>query len=221
MSSDANTNRPFLSLVLLGIVDFCCILIGLEHLSGGKIKTGAMWIVFGLGSGSIGYYWPQIKSKVGRKPLPQSELELGSPVVVDTTTNIVGLNRRFIQIPASTRTRRECRGQLLSVWKWVNEDWQPTQVDEPLDLNWSIIDAPITFLEPNVNRRLNVFFLQSDGRNINFASDRVPYRMALSSAPSDVFKLHVRIADGEGCSKEVSFKATFGQNWNDIAVEEV
>jgi hypothetical protein len=61
MSSDGNTNRPLPSLILLGIVDFCCILIGLEQVSAGKIATGAIWIFVGIGSGLIGYYWTQIK----------------------------------------------------------------------------------------------------------------------------------------------------------------
>jgi hypothetical protein len=61
MSSDGNTNRPLPSLILLGIVDFCCILIGLEQVSAGKIATGAIWIFVGISSGLIGYYWTQIK----------------------------------------------------------------------------------------------------------------------------------------------------------------
>jgi hypothetical protein len=71
MSSDGNTNRPLPSLILLGIVHFCCILIGLEQVSAGKIATGAIWIFAGIGSGLIGYYWSQIKVKIGiGKSLP-------------------------------------------------------------------------------------------------------------------------------------------------------
>jgi len=65
MASDVNTSRPFPSLVLLGIVDFCCILIGLEQISVGKITNGIIWMSAGIGSGMIGYYWPQIKRIVG------------------------------------------------------------------------------------------------------------------------------------------------------------
>jgi|ERR1700722_7606484 len=64
MASDGNVNRPFPSLVLLGIVDFCCILIGLEQVSAQKIASGAIWISVGLGSGLIGFYWAQIKRAI-------------------------------------------------------------------------------------------------------------------------------------------------------------
>jgi hypothetical protein len=64
MAGDGGTNRPFPSLVLLGIVDFCCILIGLEQVSVHKLASGAIWIAAGVGSGLIGYYWPQLKRTV-------------------------------------------------------------------------------------------------------------------------------------------------------------
>jgi hypothetical protein len=66
MSSDGNTNRPFPSLVLLGIVDFCCILIGLEQISAKNVASGAIWICVGVGSGLIGFYWSEIKQRIAR-----------------------------------------------------------------------------------------------------------------------------------------------------------
>ena len=66
MSGEVDTTRPLLSLILLGIVDFCCILIGLEQISIQKIINGIIWISVGVGSGAIGYYWQQIKRKIGR-----------------------------------------------------------------------------------------------------------------------------------------------------------
>jgi hypothetical protein len=54
-------------MILLGIVDFCCILIGLEQVSVNKIAGGTIWISAGVGSGLIGYYWHQIKQRVGRR----------------------------------------------------------------------------------------------------------------------------------------------------------
>ncbi len=64
MSGDANVNRPLPSLILLGIVDFCCILIGLEQISVHKIAGGAIWIVVGVGSGLIGYHWLEVKRAI-------------------------------------------------------------------------------------------------------------------------------------------------------------
>ncbi len=66
MASDGNTNRPFPSLILLGIVDFCCILIGLEQVSVQKIASGIIWIFAGMGSGLIGFYWTQVKQTIAK-----------------------------------------------------------------------------------------------------------------------------------------------------------
>jgi hypothetical protein len=68
MAGDGNTNRPFPSLILLGIVDFCCILIGLELIAGKdrQIVSGIVWVLLGVGSGLIGYYWPRIDNFVER-----------------------------------------------------------------------------------------------------------------------------------------------------------
>jgi len=65
MSGEVDTKRPFPSLILLGIVDFCCILIGFEQISLNKIGGGIIWISAGVGSGLIGYYWRQIKQRIG------------------------------------------------------------------------------------------------------------------------------------------------------------
>ena len=69
MSGDANTNRPFISLVLLGIVDWVCILIGCELIKERQVVTGIIWIVVGLSSGLIGYYWLQIKERIANNRL--------------------------------------------------------------------------------------------------------------------------------------------------------
>lgn len=67
MSSDADTTRAFPSLLLLGIFDFCCILIGLESINDHKILRGSIWILVGIVSGLIGYSWSQMKKWRGRK----------------------------------------------------------------------------------------------------------------------------------------------------------
>jgi hypothetical protein len=64
MAGDGNTTRPFPSLILLGIVDFCCILIGLEEVSVHKLYGGVIWILVGVVSGLIGFYWSQVKRAI-------------------------------------------------------------------------------------------------------------------------------------------------------------
>jgi len=218
MASDAAGRSP-IEYIFFGVIDFICLLMAAESFNIKQYDKAGYWAIAGVASLLIGYYWPKIKLNLFRK---KPAFTLGMPVIIDTTTNIAGLNRRFVQIPCSTRIRiANCRGQLLHVWKWLDNNWQPTQVDEPIDLNWSILDTPNVSLEPTVARRLNVFFLQNDNRLINFASDRVPFRMALSSAPSNIYKFDVRISADESPSNQIIFKATFGQNWDDIKVEEL
>jgi hypothetical protein len=73
MSSDGNTNRPLPSLILLGIVDFVCILIGGESINGRHFVTGILWIVAGVGSALIGYYWPKIW-RIKKSDVPAFEI---------------------------------------------------------------------------------------------------------------------------------------------------
>ena len=61
MSSDGNTNRPLPSLILLGIVDFVCILMAAEAYRDKHVHEAAIWLSAGVASSVIGYYWPQIR----------------------------------------------------------------------------------------------------------------------------------------------------------------
>ena len=65
MSSDADTNRPLLSLILLGIFDFVCVLNAAELYKEQKFVTGTWWLIAGIAFSVIGYYWQQIKQKAG------------------------------------------------------------------------------------------------------------------------------------------------------------
>lgn len=151
------------------------------------------------------------------------KLDLGEPITVFTPTNIPQLERKFVQIPVNCAENVEvglanCKGQILRVWKWVNDNWEPTQIDETLDLNWPILDEPIAFLEPGVGRRLNICFVHNVNRNINIATNRFPFRMALSSAPSDLFRFDIRVS-ANGCLAEYkSINIRFGEEWDDLAL---
>jgi hypothetical protein len=62
MSSDGGTNRPLPSLILLGIVDFVCILMAAESYRDGRFFAAIVWLVVGIASAIIGYYWGIRKS---------------------------------------------------------------------------------------------------------------------------------------------------------------
>jgi hypothetical protein len=65
MSSDGNTNRPLPSLILLGIFDFVCVLNAGELYKDKKFVAGTWWLLAGVVFSVVGYYWQQIKRKLG------------------------------------------------------------------------------------------------------------------------------------------------------------
>lgn len=65
MASDGGTNRPLPSLILLGIVDFVCILMAAESYRDRQFDAGTAWLAAAIASSLIGYYWPQIKAGLG------------------------------------------------------------------------------------------------------------------------------------------------------------
>jgi hypothetical protein len=108
MSSDTNTNRPFVSLILLGIFDFCCILIGLEQISNGKVLKGIMWIVVGILSGLIGFYWQHIKQKIGNQLVASGRFVLGESSTPPTeNTKEATLAERVFEL--ATRYKKAAR----------------------------------------------------------------------------------------------------------------
>jgi hypothetical protein len=66
MATDGNTNRPLLSLILLGIVDFVCILMAAEASRDKHFHEAAIWLIAGIASSAIGYYWSQVKRAIAR-----------------------------------------------------------------------------------------------------------------------------------------------------------
>ena len=152
------------------------------------------------------------------------KLELVSLHMIYTPTNVPNLQRRFVQVLVRCATESpldNCRGQLLRILKWSQGDWQPTLVDESLDLLWSNADIASVTLEPGNDKRLNVFFVDSATRNILPFAERMSMRLLLVSVPFDVFRFDVRVAAKDCLPKYVSVKATFGQNWDDVTIERI
>jgi hypothetical protein len=70
MSSDLTPDRPLLSYILAGIVDFVCILMAAEAYREGKSRSAIVWLVAGVLSSLIGYYWPKLKARKSKADLP-------------------------------------------------------------------------------------------------------------------------------------------------------
>lgn len=155
--------------------------------------------------------------------IPKFELEeLFTP---HTPTNAPNLERRFVQLRVSCITEgavEECRGNLLEIRKWsaFHSAWEPTSVDEPVNLLWSGLNLHITTLESGLDRRINLFFIDTN-RWLLPSEASVPLRAVITYAPGDIFRFHIRVA-GKECPPQFAFiKATFGQNWDSIEVKEI
>jgi hypothetical protein len=113
-----------------------------------------------------------------------------------------------------------CKGQLLRVLKWsaVEICWVPTEMDEPLDLHWSIHDNALPrTLHPGVATRINLFFT-NEGRQIRLMGDRLPLRWGSVFNDVDTFRFDVRVM-AENCPPaDVSLGVTMGENWKNPAV---
>jgi hypothetical protein len=117
---------------------------------------------------------------------------------------------------------RNCRGQLLRVLRWSThyENWEPTQIDELLDLFWSNMDQKSATIEPEADRRLNIFFAQSDWQ-IAPRVGSIPLRLFLQYSPGSVFRFDVRIGAPDCPAECRSVKVAFGQAWDDIDLQEM
>jgi len=114
-----------------------------------------------------------------------------------------------------------CKGQLLRVLKWaeVPTGWVPTEIDEPLDLNWSIHDNALPrTLHPGVATRINLVFI-TESRQLSLMGDRLPLRWGSVLNDTDTFKFDVRVT-AENCPPaDVSIGLKMGENWKKPVVE--
>lgn len=156
------------------------------------------------------------------------KLELGGIRVIKTpTTQIIGPvtrpgpDRVLAQILVKALTEvpiENCRGQLLRVWKWSDKakGWKKTDVDEPQDLLWSIVDNPVRTIE--VDRQLNLFHID-DLPQLAIVPEvqSLPNRMAAvftGSEASAVFKFDISVTGKDSPRVETSFTVQMGTNWD-------
>jgi hypothetical protein len=66
MSGEGNTDRPLVSIILLGVVDFVCVLKAADLYTDRRYVAGTCWLIAGVAFSVIGYYWSKIKQGAGR-----------------------------------------------------------------------------------------------------------------------------------------------------------
>jgi hypothetical protein len=127
--------------------------------------------------------------------------------------------RRFVQVIVNCATEcplENCRGKLLGISKWSDGKWEPTRINESMDLWWSYVDRPTIMLEDKAPERLNVFYVENTSRNL-VTCTQIPVRLACS--PSDILRVRVRVAANDCPAEYIYFKVTFGDQWCDLYPE--
>jgi hypothetical protein len=155
------------------------------------------------------------------------KLRLGGFRVVKTPTiEIVGpvtrpgADRVVAQLEienASKTAVDDCRGFLVRVWKWSDNDWIPTAVDEPLDLLWSTIDQPSRTLYPGIPQRLCIFAIDNVADKFIYPWAR-PMQVRMMEVFRDscaaTFKFDISIIASNCASIEIAFRVQMGETWD-------
>jgi hypothetical protein len=146
-------------------------------------------------------------------------------VLTSTPTSQLGVSRVYVHIIPSCLTDApvsECEGHLLRVLKrsLVGDEWEPTEINEPLQLVWSVYDstAPRT-LQPGVDTRLNLCFVDNVDGNIHPAVDRLPLRCSKVFNKADMFKFDIRLTAKDCPSADASIVVKVGPVWDKPVVE--
>jgi len=150
------------------------------------------------------------------------KLKFGDARVVKTPTNQPGLERVVAQVLvqcATDASLTDCRGHLLRVLKWSNSDkkWTPTDVDEPLDLLWSIIDEPVRTLQPGIDQQLCIFSIDSVRPTIAIWAARTPFRVSATferASPNDIFRFDIQVTARDCGPSNISLEVKSGDQWD-------
>lgn len=84
MSGEVAGRSP-IEYLFFGVLDFICLLLAAESLNALQYRRAVEWVVAGIASVLIGYYWPRIKPNKFRRSVQQSETknETEKPPTVD------------------------------------------------------------------------------------------------------------------------------------------
>jgi hypothetical protein len=140
-------------------------------------------------------------------------------------TNAPGVKRMYLQIMPEAANETPilgCRGYLLRVEKWDGNRrrWEPTNLDEPLDLNWSFYGSFPRTVEPGVPRRLNVFWTDNQGR-ICLDVCPIPTFSLTMFNRTDTFRFDIRVMGDDCPPADMSFSVVFGDQWDGPTLEQL
>lgn len=159
MASDSGANRPLPSLILLGIVDFVCILMAAESYRDKQSRAAIIWLAAGLVSSLIGYYWPQLKQKVFSdaplQSLPSASASV--PVVTHPETKAQGDQREMVNVTPE---------YLTGFYRQGHTSVQAKKLAEAFIGKWMKVSGPLGDVLGNYdNQRMVVFSDRSISTN--------------------------------------------------------
>lgn len=146
-------------------------------------------------------------------------------VVTQTPTSNAGIFYAYVHIIPECLTEApvyECQGRLLRVLRKsrTKVEWEPTQIDEPLELVWSIYDDTVPrTLQPGIDTRLNLCFINNMDGNIYPAVQRLPLRCSKVFNKTDSFRFDIRLTARDCPATNASVILKAGASWHSPVVE--
>jgi hypothetical protein len=158
------------------------------------------------------------------------KLTLGDVRAVHTPTftpaGLPGAERLVAQLEVANPTDAaltNCRGHLLRVLQWTNDQWEPTAVDERLNLLWSTVDEPTITLYAKTEHQLCVFRIDNDDNpRIGLWASPQQLRMAAvfeHPDPATLFRFDISVTADECLAVNISLKVAMGAQWDEPVVE--
>jgi hypothetical protein len=194
-------------------------LVGVVFLIWWALGSPPLVIIFLLAALVAGYYaW----LAAHKRQIPK--VAIREFTITPTPTNLSNVFQVYVHIIPRCETDasvNECQGFLLRVLRKSSaNDWEPTDMDEPLELTWSIYDNtdPRT-LRPGIPTRLNLCYISSHDKELHAAVPRLPLRCSRVFGTGDTFRFDVRVTAKDCLPADASIVVKKGNEWDRPYVE--
>lgn len=152
-------------------------------------------------------------------------LEVTDYVVQEVPTNQMGTRRVYVQIVPRCLTEspvQDVSGVLVRVFKrYVDtDDWELTDINEPLVLEWSYSGFAPREIYPGLGQRLNVCFRDNQIIQIQPTLAIAPRRWMEVFDSTGTFRFDIRITAKDCAPVDISIAVSLdGREWNNPKVE--
>ena len=111
------------------------------------------------------------------------------------------------------------RGYLLRVMSWSPVGWQPTELDQPLDLLWSFYDTRPRNLEPGINQWLNICFITNMEQFIHLETRPMPAAQRTLFRANNSYRFDIRVTATNCPAQNISLVISLGGTWDSLTVD--